>query len=217
MRILAIDIGIRNLALCMLDNGRIAHWQTVDLSGSDYKPQDNVKLVMEFRNEFSYLFDAADLVIVERQMRVNMRIIEAVLHALSLKSARWSAPGLSSSTLASAGATTDKTRKRPWTTSKSCCPRARTTRHTRPSLQGQRSVTTLRTHTSWPSFFHSRRVAALRHDRRLSLLLPRLWHLECQRLVPLLRGGRPPVAAVHAGATQADVCPRVDLPVSLSA
>jgi len=85
MRILAIDIGIRNLALCMLDNGRIAHWQTVDLSGSDYKPQDNVKLVMEFRNEFSYLFDAADLVIVERQMRVNMRIIEAVLHALSFK------------------------------------------------------------------------------------------------------------------------------------
>jgi len=85
MRVLAIDISIRNLALCMLDDKRIVHWQTVDLSGSEYRPQDNVKLVMEFRNEFSHLFDAADLVIIERQMRVNMRIIEAVLHALSYK------------------------------------------------------------------------------------------------------------------------------------
>jgi hypothetical protein len=47
-----------------------------------YQPSDSVHYVKRFTEAHAELLDAADLVIVEKQMRANMCIIESVLHAL---------------------------------------------------------------------------------------------------------------------------------------
>lgn len=81
MRVFAVDVGIRNLAFCVTDAGRLVAWQNVGLA-DDYKPSENVRYVMQFCKEHQDLLESSDMLVIERQMRVNMRIIESVLHAL---------------------------------------------------------------------------------------------------------------------------------------
>jgi hypothetical protein len=83
MLVVAIDVGIKNLALCAMAPGQgVVRWFNEPLSTSGtYKPMHNVQYVHEFVQRHASLFERADVVVVERQMRVNMRIIEAVLQS----------------------------------------------------------------------------------------------------------------------------------------
>ena len=87
MLVLAIDVGIKNLALCAMGTSKgtleagVYFWANEPLASTAYKPMHNVKYVHEFIHAHESLFDRADLIIIERQMRANMRIIEAVIHS----------------------------------------------------------------------------------------------------------------------------------------
>lgn len=53
MLILAVDVGIKNIALCALDtcweNPCVVHWANEPLSeGREYKPMHNVQYVHEY-------------------------------------------------------------------------------------------------------------------------------------------------------------------------
>ena len=84
--IIGLDIGVVNLGLavfdlhshqfCLLTNVRLVP------KGNRYYPSENVKLVRNFINEYREYFDNAHRIVLERQMRCNMRIIESVLHAM---------------------------------------------------------------------------------------------------------------------------------------
>lgn len=84
-RILSIDIGVENLAWVLIDA------QTRDILGwhvgpvhdaAEYVPMNNVDYVLRYIDRHRAHFDRADIVLIERQMRVNMRVIEALFHAL---------------------------------------------------------------------------------------------------------------------------------------
>jgi hypothetical protein len=82
MLVLAVDVGIRNLAICAIDTScGIVHWVNEPLSTGAYQPQHNVQYVHEFLARNAALFARADEIVVEKQMRVNMRIIEAVIQS----------------------------------------------------------------------------------------------------------------------------------------
>lgn len=83
--VIAIDVGIKNLALCCYDfvTNQVIHWDNVTLvPGGRYVPAQNVQYVRDFVHRHVNLFDQAAVVIVERQMRCNMRIIESVIQCL---------------------------------------------------------------------------------------------------------------------------------------
>lgn len=83
--IVAIDVGIKNLGICAWDfvSQQVIHWDNVSLVPTGrYQPALNVQYVRDFIAKHQWLFNAAGNVIVERQMRCNMRIIEAVLQTL---------------------------------------------------------------------------------------------------------------------------------------
>ena len=83
--VIAIDVGIKNLAICAYDfiSSKVVHWDNVSLvPNGRYVPAQNVQYVREFVQRHSHLFQAATVVIVERQMRCNMRIIEAVFQSM---------------------------------------------------------------------------------------------------------------------------------------
>ena len=83
--VVAIDVGIKNLAICAYDfvTSRVVHWDNVSLVPSGrYIPAQNVQYVRDFVQRHNQLFSQASTVIVERQMRCNMRIIEAVLQCM---------------------------------------------------------------------------------------------------------------------------------------
>tara|TARA_B100000073_G_scaffold300289_1_gene266658 strand:+ start:8499 stop:9008 length:510 start_codon:yes stop_codon:yes gene_type:complete len=85
MLILAIDVGIKNLALCAydLETNKIVFWDNKTLVPSGrYIPSLNVTYVRDFVARYQHLFDNAAVLLVERQMRCNMRIIEAVFQTL---------------------------------------------------------------------------------------------------------------------------------------
>jgi len=85
MYVVAVDVGIVNIGLCVYshDLTKIVFWSNVPLlAGGAYSPMHNVKYVRDFVYRYNMYFDNADAVIVERQMRGNMRIIEAVLQSL---------------------------------------------------------------------------------------------------------------------------------------
>ena len=82
MLIVAIDVGIRNIAHCAMDGGRVVAWANEPLCEGNYAPADTVSHVMAYVRRHRSLLDAADKVVIERQMRVNMRVVEAALHAL---------------------------------------------------------------------------------------------------------------------------------------
>jgi hypothetical protein len=82
MLVVAIDVGIKNLALCAMDSQLgVVQWANEALSDQAYQPMHNVQYVHEFIARNADLFARADKVVVERQMRVNMRIIEAVIQS----------------------------------------------------------------------------------------------------------------------------------------
>lgn len=83
--VVSIDVGIKNLALCAYDfvTSRIVHWDNVTLVPSGrYVPAHNVQYVRDFVHRHHALFEQASVVLVERQMRCNMRIIESVFQCL---------------------------------------------------------------------------------------------------------------------------------------
>ena len=83
--VIAIDVGIKNLAICCYDfvTSQVVHWDNVSLVPSGrYIPAQNVQYVRSFVQRHHALFANAAVVIVERQMRCNMRIIEAVLQCM---------------------------------------------------------------------------------------------------------------------------------------
>lgn len=83
--VVAIDVGIKNLAVCAYDflTNSVIHWDNVNLvPNGRYVPALNVQYVREFVARHELLFRNAAMVVVERQMRCNMRIIEAVLQSM---------------------------------------------------------------------------------------------------------------------------------------
>lgn len=82
--LIAIDVGIRNLGLCVFnfECSKIVFWDNVALVKGKYMPSDNVHYVKGFVERFKPYFDEAACVLIERQMRCNMRIVESVLHSL---------------------------------------------------------------------------------------------------------------------------------------
>ena len=83
--VVAIDVGIKNLGLCVFDfvTNMIVHWECANLVPSGrYIPANNVEYVRDFVKRNDYYFTNAATVLVERQIRCNMRIIEAVLNTL---------------------------------------------------------------------------------------------------------------------------------------
>jgi hypothetical protein len=82
MLVVVIDVGIKNLSYCALRDGEIVEWANVSLVEGSYRPSDSVHYVKRFTEAHAELLEAAELIVVEKQMRANMRIIESVLHAL---------------------------------------------------------------------------------------------------------------------------------------
>ena len=84
--VIAIDVGIKNLGLCVFDfrTARIVEWKNVSLvpDGGRYIPAQNVQYVRNFVRRFDTYFNNAFQIVVERQIRCNMRIVEAVLQTL---------------------------------------------------------------------------------------------------------------------------------------
>lgn len=85
MLVLAIDVGIKNLGICCYDfiQNQVVHWDNVSLvPNGRYVPSQNVQYVRDFVAKHKAFFDRASIVLIERQMRCNMRIVEAVLQCM---------------------------------------------------------------------------------------------------------------------------------------
>tara|TARA_B100000902_G_scaffold339335_1_gene341489 strand:+ start:237 stop:767 length:531 start_codon:yes stop_codon:yes gene_type:complete len=83
--VVGIDVGIKNQGLCVFDfsSAKVVFWDNVSLvPNGSYVPMNNVKYVREFVQRHQHFFDNAAFVIIERQIRCNMRIVEAVLHTM---------------------------------------------------------------------------------------------------------------------------------------
>lgn len=83
--VIAVDVGIKNLGLCIFDfvTAKFVFWDNISLvPGGRYIPANNVQYVRDFVERYASFFQEAACVIVERQMRCNMRIIEATLQTL---------------------------------------------------------------------------------------------------------------------------------------
>lgn len=83
--VIAIDVGIKNLGLCVFDfiTAKFVFWDNVTLvPNGRYIPANNVQYVHQFVQRYQSFFDEASCVLVERQMRCNMRIIESVIQSL---------------------------------------------------------------------------------------------------------------------------------------
>lgn len=83
--VIAIDVGIKNLGLCVFDfaTAKFVFWDNVSLvPNGRYLPADNVQYVLNFVKHYENFFNEASVVLVERQMRCNMRIVEAVIQTL---------------------------------------------------------------------------------------------------------------------------------------
>ncbi len=82
---IAIDVGIKNLGLCVFDfvAAKFVFWDNVSLvPNGRYVPAYNVHYVREFVKRYQSFFEEAACVLVERQMRCNMRIVESVIQTL---------------------------------------------------------------------------------------------------------------------------------------
>lgn len=82
--IVAVDIGVRNLGVCAYDPvaQKVVHWENHSMVSGRYLPKNNVAYVRDFALKHADLFANADVVLIERQMRVNMRVIEALFELL---------------------------------------------------------------------------------------------------------------------------------------
>jgi len=83
--VVAIDVGIKNLGICVFDfrTAKVVEWDNVTLVPSGrYIPANNVQYVRDFVQRFERYFNDAFQVVIERQMRCNMRIVESVLQTM---------------------------------------------------------------------------------------------------------------------------------------
>ena len=84
--VIAIDVGIKNLAVCVFDFtlNKVCHWDNVSLvpNGGRYIPANNVQYVRAFCQKLDHYFSNCCQLLIERQIRCNMRIVEAVLQTL---------------------------------------------------------------------------------------------------------------------------------------
>jgi hypothetical protein len=78
--VIAIDVGIRNMGLCVYDfmENKVIFWTNTCLTNERYIPSHNVAYVRDYVLKYREYFDNACMVVVERQMQTNMRIIEAL-------------------------------------------------------------------------------------------------------------------------------------------
>ena len=83
--VISIDVGIKNLGLCVFDfrNAKVVKWCNVSLVPSGrYIPANNVQYVRDFVAKHREYLDDAFVIIIERQIRCNMRIVEAVIQSM---------------------------------------------------------------------------------------------------------------------------------------
>ena len=83
--VIAIDVGIKNLGICVFDfvESKFVYWQVLSLCpNGNYQPSLNVDYVRNFIERHEHYFTEAKQILIERQIRCNMRIIESVLQAL---------------------------------------------------------------------------------------------------------------------------------------
>lgn len=72
MRVAAFDVGVKNLAWCVLGaEGGIEQWRNVALAGKTI--EDNVRSLHHILAKYASDFDV-DVVVVERQMATNTRM-----------------------------------------------------------------------------------------------------------------------------------------------
>lgn len=81
---ISIDVGLRNLGMCVFDFtvSKFVFWDNCALVSGRYTPSQNVRYIREFIKRYEHFFSECVYLIVERQMRCNMRIIESVLQAM---------------------------------------------------------------------------------------------------------------------------------------
>jgi hypothetical protein len=82
--LVVVDVGIKNMGLLVYDlnTKRVCLWERVDITkGIKYVPSNNVSYIHTLIDKHAQYFANAHMVIVERQMRVNMRVIEAVFQS----------------------------------------------------------------------------------------------------------------------------------------
>jgi hypothetical protein len=82
---IGIDVGIKNMGFCVYDFtcNKFIIWENISLvPNGRYIPANNVAYVLQLVERYKSVFEDAAYVIVERQMRCNMRIIESVLQTL---------------------------------------------------------------------------------------------------------------------------------------
>ena len=85
MYIITIDVGIKNLGFTIFDCERraLVAWDVASLvQHENYVPSKNVQYVKRFVDKYREYFERAIKVVIERQIRTNMRIIEAVFETL---------------------------------------------------------------------------------------------------------------------------------------
>ena len=83
--VIAIDVGIKNLSFVVWDftTARCVRWENVSLVPSGrYIPANNVQYVKAFVKRYEHYFDNAFALMIERQIRCNMRIIESILQTM---------------------------------------------------------------------------------------------------------------------------------------
>ena len=83
--IISIDVGIKNLGICVFDctSDSVCYWNSESIVETGrYMPSRNVEYVHASVARHARFFDNAKCVLVERQMRCNMRIIESVMHSM---------------------------------------------------------------------------------------------------------------------------------------
>ena len=83
--LVCVDVGVKNLGLCIvdLDDMSLAKWERVSLyASSKYVPSNNVAYCRQLVQDNKHYFDNAHVIVIEKQIRANMRIIESVLQAM---------------------------------------------------------------------------------------------------------------------------------------
>jgi hypothetical protein len=83
--VIAIDVGIRNMGIAVYScvTKELVDWKRVDIcKGEKYHPHKNVHYIKKLIDEHANYFANCKMLLVERQMRVNMRIIESVFQTL---------------------------------------------------------------------------------------------------------------------------------------
>lgn len=109
MRVLGIDVGVRNLAVCVVavddctGARRLEHWEHVDITFLRHRRVSRSKCtlhhsrcladrVAHFVQEHQHLFDAADVVAIEQQPPAGLVAVEQLLMAAARARARLVSP-----------------------------------------------------------------------------------------------------------------------------